>query len=303
MMVRFSDDNKLNSDVGGGARWWGWNDHWSHPSNRIWFNSKSPEWGPSAGFTGDVSINDTSVYEEGIDEVDITDWHVYTILWEPDGVEFLVDGEVVGTTEESPSVPMFPIVNLANIIGSGDPLEKMDLEHDTSAEVDYIKCFVPVERFEAWSREISPLISEADSLIEDLEEAGFNCEVLEGSLDPIKRNWMEGNYNYAAVKSPLEEFVAPLNDFLDLLADREPVVESMFVQAEECIEILEVEGEPRDVNIAKADLSRAEKAWWTDMDYDTTCSTLDRISAKCTEPVIVSVLGLISLPFLCRRRR
>jgi hypothetical protein len=74
----------------------------------------------------------------------------------------------------------------------------------------------------------------------------------------------------------------------------------MFSQARFCVETLRSEGDERKVAISTADLSRAEKAWWSDLDYEATCTALDNIMARCPEPVL-PLLSLLVLPLLLHR--
>jgi hypothetical protein len=297
--MRFSDDNKLGSDYGGGLRYWGLDEQFSSPPNYIHFDNWSPEAGDRAGFAIGVDINDSRVFTADLSGIDMREWHVYTILWEPDGVEFLVDGESVGSTDRSPSVPMSPHVHIWNILDTeGSPyLPMIDLEHDVWAQIDYLHCYVPRERFDAWSQEVSDLMSGADGVVGDLVEAGFDCEEEEEVLYLVQGDWVEGNYNYVAVKEHVDEVTAPLSVFLDLLPGRSDEVEEMFSQARFCVETLRSEGKDREVAISSADLSRAEKAWWSDLDYEATCTALDNIMARCSEPVL-PLLGLLVVPLL-----
>ena len=38
--------------------------------------------------------------------ISIEDWHVYAIDWSPDGVRFLLAGELIGSTGQSPDHAM-----------------------------------------------------------------------------------------------------------------------------------------------------------------------------------------------------
>jgi hypothetical protein len=301
--LRFSDDNKLNSDIGGGLRYWGLAEAFSLPDNTILFESWSPEAGPLAGFRGQMAINATEVCSQQISQIDMTEWHTYTILWEPDGVEFLVDSQTVGSTDQSPSITMFPIFTVWNLIGLEEPLPKIDLEHNISLQIDYIKCFAPVERYDAWAQEVPQMISQADQVIQELEEKGFACPEQKETLDLAQDNWIEGNYNYAGVKRHVDQILESQGGFLDLLSELGSEVDEMFSQARFCIETLDSEGKTREATIARADLTRAEKYWWEEMDYESTCASLDRINVQCPEPVFLSMLTLAMVPLLLRRSR
>jgi hypothetical protein len=199
--------------------------------------------------------------------------------------------------DESPNVTMFPMFHLDNWIGlEGSPRPKMDLDHNISLQVDYIRCFAPKERFEAWSQEIDGLVFQVEEYIEDLVEKGFPCQEEKEIIDLIGGNWVEGNYNYVGVKRHVDEIEATLGSFLKLLPERGPVIEDRFSMAMVCIDALDQGDNNRAALIAKADLSRAEKAWWTDMDYELTSTTLDKIIMRCPEPVLLIFMMLA--PFL-----
>ena len=93
MKIRFSDDNKLVSDIGGGVRWWGLLSEWAFAKNELKFLSFSPEAGPLYGFGVVTSTGQSSgyAYMGNITGIDVTEWHTYTIHWEHDNATFLVD--------------------------------------------------------------------------------------------------------------------------------------------------------------------------------------------------------------------
>jgi beta-glucanase (GH16 family) len=58
---------------------------------------------------GIKAFRDPDLVEEfSADEypIDATQFHTYAASWTPDGVDFLLDGEVVKTTTQSPAYPM-----------------------------------------------------------------------------------------------------------------------------------------------------------------------------------------------------
>jgi hypothetical protein len=303
MRLKCSDDNKINSDIGGGLRYWGLAEAFSRPDNYAWFSSWSPEAGPLVGFHTDVDVETTRVYTQDISQIDMTEWHTYTILWEPDRVEFLVDGQTVGSTDQSPSVPMFPVFTVWNLIGLEEPLPMIDLEHNISLQIDYLKCFAPAERYETWAQEVPQMISQADQVIQELEEKGFPCPEQKEILDLAQDNWIEGNYNYAAVKRHVDQILESQGSFLDILVQFGSEVDEMFSQARFCIETLKAEGKTREATIATAELSRADKYWREDMDYESTCTSLNKVTVQCPELGVLSVMGLALLSTLLHRLR
>jgi hypothetical protein len=89
---------------------------------------------------------------------------------------------------------------------------------------------------------------------------------------------------------------------LDSIMGKWNEMKGMFAQAMECIKTLKEQGDTRNEKICSATYSKAEQEW-LEYDYDGACSALNSIIAKCPEPSIAIILGLILLPFLHARRR
>lgn len=67
-----------------------------------------------------------------------TDWHTATIEWTPDKVEFILDGESIGTsTEAVPSNPMHWVLQTESCISCGEPDD--DIEGDVS--IDWVVAY------------------------------------------------------------------------------------------------------------------------------------------------------------------
>jgi hypothetical protein len=64
------------------------------------YSTKDAE--PYTGLWAEVfDGSDVLVMREPIEGVDITDWHTYSIFWEPGKVDFLIDGGIVATTNKT----------------------------------------------------------------------------------------------------------------------------------------------------------------------------------------------------------
>jgi hypothetical protein len=70
-------------------------------------------------------------------EIDARDWHVYTMDWRPEGIDFLVDGMLVKTTRQSPAYPMQIMLNLYDL--PTDDVRTHAVE--ATFDVDYIRAW------------------------------------------------------------------------------------------------------------------------------------------------------------------
>jgi beta-glucanase (GH16 family) len=104
----------------------------------------------SAGGSGPNVVVSTLHYASGANQYFATDmgfdmtgaFHVYTMVWTSSKLVFSIDGKAVGTiTSNVPTVPMYPILNLAigatgyRADGSTPDVLKMD--------VDYVRVYAP----------------------------------------------------------------------------------------------------------------------------------------------------------------
>jgi Glycosyl hydrolases family 16 len=65
--------------------------------------------------------------------VSLTDWHEYVIEWTPGRVDLLLDGRVVGTSDQSPVVPMRWTLQVGTTGGRPDPVVAGHLQIDRVA--------------------------------------------------------------------------------------------------------------------------------------------------------------------------
>jgi len=143
--LRCSDDNRMESDVGGGWRHWGFWDAQGHSA--LQFSSASPESGTDfAGFHALSAAGGMVRMWEPITGIDITEWHTYTILWEPGNGTFLVDGEVVATTNKVYESNMYVAMGNTNIAlrtpyYDGQLNGRIHVPFNTSMQVDYVHIF------------------------------------------------------------------------------------------------------------------------------------------------------------------
>jgi hypothetical protein len=148
--LRCSDDNKLGGDVGGGTRAWGFVSWWLpfpvslHRSTGLRFEAYSPESDqPLPGFWATSRIDDT-VIRKPIGNIDMTEWHTYTILWEPGNATFLVDGVVVAIIDEVPTTWMRVGLFMSTYFYEKSDDDRFDvgcLAANSSMQIDYVRVF------------------------------------------------------------------------------------------------------------------------------------------------------------------
>jgi hypothetical protein len=297
--LRCSDDNKLKSGIGGGLREWGFTPMMGQPENQLKFNSASPESDEHfEGFYVTAHDDDHRV-KESLTGVDMTEWHTYTVLWEEENGTLLVDGRMIATTNNPPSVPMGIWLFIENIRLYGSlpqfKTDAIDLEVNESLQIDYIRVFTTEERFQAMNQEISGLLSHASSLIEDLEQKGSNTSTLGSRYAQAEDAWQENRYFHTVAKKHIGK-VIDASEHWDEISE-------MFVNASRHIDAATQAG--MDTGAMERDYGNADKTW-DDPDYELTKWYLQRVlSTQIPEPALlppVPILGLILLPALLRRR-
>jgi hypothetical protein len=303
MRLRFSSDNRLESDVGGGIRQWGFKD----PSDLI-FRSMSEGWLPymdrvepgghpgreMIGFFAVSRIDGDYVYQR-IEGIDITDWHTYTILWQPMNATFLVDDEVVASIDTVPKQDMKVCLNIASDQDFTFPCEMVGGEEvctDECIQVDYVRVFTGEEQFQEIDSEISGLLSRVLQLIEDTEQKGRNSTYLREQYASAQNYWGKDQYIYHEAKELLDPIIEAL--------ERWDEVSEMFTNASQHIGLAAQAG--MDTGKMERDYGSAEDSW-AKFNYVITKWYLDRIlDTQIPEAPLLPILGLILLPALLRKR-
>lgn len=152
--------------------------------------------------------------------------------------------------------------------------------------------------FDELSKDCAEGLAEAEEMIGSLEEMGHPMPA-----DLEKEYRMAGyvygkGFPYTANRTLVGSVLPRVSSVYENWDE----VQDMFAEAWACVETLKEQGRTRDETMCRAFYSQAEEKW-ADYWYDGTCSTLDRIIAKCPEPLILSLLGLVSFLIVCRRRR
>jgi hypothetical protein len=294
--LRCSDDNKMETNVGGGARCFGF--YTQDLRNQLRLTCASPESdAPFRGLRAIAIVDGKSTLNQAVTGIDIREWHTYTYLWQEGNGTFLVDGNVVATTDSPPTEPMSIFVYIANarVSGSVDQytIVPVDVDIDAHIQVDHVRTFVDAERFREMDSEVSGLLSRSLQLLGELGEKGADTTALRAEHEAAHGDWRRDHYIYEEAKPRLETIIHLMEHYEEVM--------TMFLEADEAIKSLEREGKDREATMAKGDYSRAEKAW-AECDYDATCTNLHKIIARAPEPGVLSALGLILLPALRRRR-
>jgi len=302
--LRCSSDNKLQSDIGGGARAWGFIIGGRGRSMLVFSTfSNDSDWGP-AGF-GALSMEANQIlFYQPIQGVDIREWHNYTILWKPGNATFLIDGEMVATTPNVPSTGMTVTLWIETDLLIQKSWIKQEItfeceDHvckDESIQIDHIRISMEEERFKEMETEITGLLSRALVQIEGLEQKGENTTKIRYDYVETQDNWEKYCYFHDEDRQLLENMVDAMEPWNEII--------TMFPEAEEAINSMEREGNTREALMAKGDYSRAETAW-AKYEYDTTKNYLQKIidkAAKIPETTLL-YLGLFLLLALLQRRQ
>jgi hypothetical protein len=300
--LRCSDDNKLESDIGGGSRGWGF----YGKSERLWFSSSSPDSDPQyVGFWASCQTEGGPLRGVPI-SVDIDEWHTYTIIWEPDNATFLVDGEIVAVFDNPPSYLMKVDIFLTNdrIHGPMDGflVDYIEVPFNVSIQVDYVHVYVESRRLGKVSQHVLTLFSRANTSMSNTEGKGRDTIKLRDIYVSAHETWeKEGYLSYYGVMTDLEKILKTLEVWDE--------VEEKFSQANATIEDAVQNGmDDRTIKMMQAQLVAANGAW-SRFDYEATMTSLEWILLKADEipePIllpILSIFGLILQSTLqCRRR-
>jgi hypothetical protein len=110
----------------------------------ICFSPKSnPEW---SGLSA-LNVFSSKASKESITGVNISDWHVYTIIWEPGNATFFIDGKLVASFDQVTDQSMHPYAAISNTKFSGGEFGVLsnwgydDISFDEHVEIDYVHLF------------------------------------------------------------------------------------------------------------------------------------------------------------------
>ena len=267
--LRLGSDNKLESDYGGGNRRWGFRS--GEPDYGLTFRTSEPgiltamdQWNPKGhpgiemlGFVVTSKLGQFNFWQH-VEGIDLTEWHTYKILWEPEIVTFLIDDAVVAITDVVPDRAARAYLRMAS--GENLTLKCQDeggeeVCADEYMQVDYIRLFTSREQFDAWSEEMTVLFTAADEAMRQAGTKGIETSKLREDLyDKATEYWYEGHYNHLYAKPYLETLI-------DYLRQWDQVMD-LFSQAREDIQEAEQQGmETRTINMMKGYYGSAEKRW------------------------------------------
>ncbi len=273
--LRCGDDNGLSSGVGEGVRCWGLADPCPGCANWLTFKSRSPASEQSlVGFWACVGINGSDVLQEDISHVDMREWHNYTILWMPSNATFLVDGEMVLTTEEVPKVPLAVLILTHNRRvdlgpdGRTTVWEWIPLKQDQWIQIDYVHVFMGREEKAQYSEAANQTLTAASRVLLSAELKGIDTQkLLEEHAQAVEALHQDG-YIPAELSSRMVSIAETLPVYLEEMSD-------LFSRADEKIRSLFLEG--GDTRVMEANYDRAKKALW-DCDYSLSIAYLEKIT-------------------------
>lgn len=79
----------------------------------------------------------TNELDDGRLPITVSDWHIYGMNWTPDRIEFLVDGDVVTVTHQSPAYPMQLMLNFYDLPSEHDRRNPIE----GAFEIDYLRAW------------------------------------------------------------------------------------------------------------------------------------------------------------------
>ena len=136
--LRCSDDRNE-----GASKSWGlWNGmmqlNGARAGSGLWFVS-------NPGFSARIWTNNQEE-KLGIVDMDVREWHDYTIIWREDNSTFLINGEIVASFNQPPSAPMHVDVtissNLFEYFSCDHYGPRMSAVYSESLQIDYIRLSV-----------------------------------------------------------------------------------------------------------------------------------------------------------------
>lgn len=127
---------------------WGFRDQGVMPqSNGMQFIYFSPESHPEWSGLSALNVLNSKASKESITGVDISDWHIYTIIREIGNATFLIDGKLVASFDQVTDQSMHPYAAIANTKFGGGEFSVLsnwgydDISFDEHVEIDYVHLF------------------------------------------------------------------------------------------------------------------------------------------------------------------
>jgi hypothetical protein len=186
-------------------------------------------------------------YRKSLPEVDLGEWHNYTILIGEDQGIYMIDGVVVATTSsttEPPGAPMAVVVRINNLAWGGG---QVDVKEE-SLQVDYVRVFWNRETFQRISEEMDRLIPLAGEMIIAAEQT------VAGDLGKVKESYEEARDNW----DKHLHYTAPILEAAVALCQAWENLGSGFSYAEDLVKGLNITDPQTAIIIGKLNEARDE---------------------------------------------
>lgn len=279
--LRFSDNNDLE---GGGMRCWGLMEGTSFPRNSILLVSKCPE-SDDPGLFIKFRAEDQLLADIPISDIDIGEWHNYTILWGPNNSTVLVDDRVVARIKETPMVPMAIHIQAENTrygekgdyeVTEEAAMKYIDLDRDVWVQVESIQVDMAEERYHEYSEEVLERLEEVSRQVEAAREKELTIDSIQLLHANAIQDWQDDGHVHAVLFLELVE----ISERLAVMLEHADELIELFSDAEEALkEIAASEGDSsRQFLINNSYMEIARNAW-NKYDHETARNYLNRIIA------------------------
>jgi hypothetical protein len=211
----------------------------SHPGNFLVFVQYPVGSDESlVGFRAQVAIDDEIVRSVRIEDVDLTQPHDYTIIWEPNNVTLLIDNDVVLTTDKAPQVPLSiaminqewtyraPTDSHGNVVMTGtvDDIENVWIQvHD-------VRVFMDQDLLQEHAANASRTLSKFYSLIQTAQQRGLDTQRMRDDYTASIEDLGDG-YVHAELLSKLRLANDMLPAYLDDLSELFPAAQQRILQS------------------------------------------------------------------------
>ena len=197
-----------------------------------------------AGFWILIIINNEPVLIEPVD-INLRDWHTYTIHWEPDNATFFIDGKKILTTNQVPYSSMhigacvsnaaFEVTDYVKWLGT----EGTDL--DEWIQIDYTHFFMEEKQHSEYVRDAESILLAASQKIQEAERHGLAIDNFHEYQADATEALEEGEYIpgqlYTKIKAVADLSSEDLVMFAQLFPEAQEKLQSLQGDAENRTEL------------------------------------------------------------------